>query len=64
MAADLGVGVSTLGKWIRLIRSEDAATLPDADVLRELERLGKENSVLRQERDILKKATAFFASQK
>ena len=64
VAADLGVGVSTLGKWINRIRAEGGASLPDPDLLREVERLRKENSILKQERDILKKATAFFASQK
>ena len=64
VAADLGVGVSTLGKWISRIRAEGDARLPDADVLKELEQLRKENRVLREEREVLKKATAFFAGLK
>ena len=36
---------------------------PDNDKDKELARLCKENRTLREERDILKKATAFFASQ-
>ena len=64
VAADLGVGVWTLGKWISRIRTEGEASLPDADLLNELERLRKENRILKEEREVLKKATAFFASQK
>jgi transposase len=38
--------------------------LPSADLLKEVEQLRRENRILKEERDILKKATAFFASQK
>lgn len=64
VASDLDVGLSTLGKWIRQFRTDEAPAVPDQTLLKEVERLRKENSVLRQEREILKKATAFFASQK
>ena len=64
VASDLGMGVSTLNAWIKLAQETEDASLPDAGLLREVERLRKENSVLRQEREILKKATAFFARQK
>lgn len=64
VASDLGVGLSTLGKWISRIRTEDDASLPDPDLLKELERLRKENRILKEEREVLKKATAFFASQR
>lgn len=63
MAADLGVGVSTLGKWKR---THDRAALmagPHDDVQMELARLRRENMLLRAERDLLKKATAFFAKE-
>ena len=33
------------------------------DVVAELKRLRRENEILRQERDILKRATAFFARE-
>jgi hypothetical protein len=36
----------------------------DLDLARENERLRRENRILKEERDILIKATAFFASQK
>jgi transposase len=64
VAADLGIGLSTLGKWISTYRPEVPADLPSADLLKEVEQLRRENRVLKEEREILKKATAFFASQK
>jgi transposase len=36
---------------------------PHEDVTQELARLRKENEILRQEREILKKAAAFFAKE-
>ena len=41
----------------------DPARPPDADVAAELKRLRRENEILRQERDILKRATAFFVTE-
>ena len=67
VAADLGIGQSTLGKWLSQYRSspEGAAQVQaDESVEAELHRLRKENRILKEEREILKKATQFFASQK
>ena len=64
LAADLGIGLSTLGKCISTYRPEAPADLPSADLLKEVEQLRRESRVLKEERDILRKATAFFASQK
>jgi len=64
VADDLGIGNSTLGKWITEYRHADLMSGPHDDVQKELKRLRKENRILREERDLLKKATAFFASQK
>jgi len=60
----LGVGYDTLRKWVELAKfnSEKSlvpADLPAAQRVRELE---KENARLRMERDILKKAAAYFAA--
>src|ERR671929_2310324 len=61
IAGDLGVGLSTLVRWIG--RSRDggavAPAAAESEVTAELKRLRRENEILRQERDILKKATAF-----
>ena len=64
VASDLGVGLSTLGKWISQYRPTDLILAPQADLARENERLRLENRVLREEREVLKKATQFFASQR
>ena len=62
VAEDLGIGRSTLEKWVRDYRkeqgSEERMNESEQD---ELKRLRKEVKTLRMERDILKKATAFFA---
>jgi transposase len=62
VAADLGVGLSTLGKWVSQYRPTDLVSAPQADLARENERLRLENRILKEEREILKKATQFFAS--
>ena len=64
VASDLGVGLSTLNKWVTAHRDMDVVSDKDLDLARENERLRRENRILKEERDILKKATAFFASQK
>jgi transposase len=63
IARDLGLSGGTLRKWV--VKAEPT---PAADSLRESERaellrLRRENRQLQLERDILKKATAFFARQ-
>ena len=63
VASDLGIGKSTLGKWIAQYRPTDLISAPQADLARENERLRLENRILKEEREILKKATQFFASQ-
>ena len=64
IADDLGVGMSTLNKWITAHRDTDVVSVEDRELAVENERLRRENRILREERDILKKATQFFASQK
>ena len=60
----LGVGMSTLNKWIMAHRDTDVVSPEDRELALENERLRRENRILREERDILKKTTPFFASQK
>lgn len=61
VASDLGVGFSTLAKWIQRSRPADLPPTADIDLAKENERLRKENRLLTEERELLKKATVFFA---
>ena len=66
IAADLGIGLSTLRTWIDGQRDREMEEpSPDRQeaLASELKRLRRENEVLRQEREILKRATAFFAKE-
>ena len=67
IADDLGVGVSTLTRWLAHSRDRQMEAPerppPGEDVGAELKRLRRENEILRQERDIVKKATAFFVKE-
>jgi transposase len=64
---DLGVSLSTLTRWLARAREremEDPSRRPAGeDPAAELKRLRRENEILRQERDILKRATVFFARE-
>ena len=65
-ARNLGVHANLLRTWKQKIEAEDEqseAGLTE-DERMELARLRSENKRLRMERDILKKATAFFANEK
>ncbi len=64
VADDLGVGMSTLNKWITAHRDTDVVSKEDLDLAQENDRLRRENRILKEEREVLKKATVFFASQK
>jgi len=64
VASDPGVGLSTLGKWIRAISAEAKMPERDADLLRENERLRKENRILRDLSRIRKQSGGLFARRK
>ena len=64
VASDLGVGMSTLNKWITAHRDTDVVSKEDLSLAQENERLRRENRLLKEEREILKKATQFFAGLK
>jgi transposase len=66
IAEDLGIGLSTLVRWIGRSRdrgAEGTGGAVETDTAAELKRLRRENEILRQERGILKRATAFFAKE-
>ncbi len=65
-ARNLGVHANLLRTWKQKIQAEDEqseARLTEGERM-ELASLRAENKRLRMERDILKKATAFFANEK
>jgi transposase len=66
-AANLGIAENLLRKWKKAIEGEGNQAFPGKGTLptleEELRRLRAENKRLQMERDILKKATAFFAKE-
>jgi transposase len=65
IARDLGINEGTLGNWMNMAKKRGEVTdkplsVEDRARLKELE---DENRRLRMEREILKKAAAWFASQ-
>ena len=53
VASDLGVGFSTLSKWIQQDRADPNKATTQSDLGRELTELRRENRLLREERDVL-----------
>lgn len=65
VARDLGISRSMVHRWVEEARRggpRPAAALSSGE-REELERLRRENKVLKMEREILKKAAAFFARE-
>ena len=66
-ARDLDVHENVLRKWVRELAGDAQHAFPGKGVMKpeaaEIERLKKEVAKLRMERDILKKAAAFFAKE-
>ena len=65
VARNLGIVEGTLGNWVAKARENGEVKEPELTVSdrAELQRLRRENQTLKMERDFLKKAAAFFASQ-
>jgi transposase len=65
VARSIGVHEMTLGKWVK--KAKDSGRVLDKDLSEtertELERLRKENAILRMERDFAKKVAAWFAKE-
>jgi transposase len=66
-ARNLGINPSVLARWKSQLASEGTNAFPGKGRLtpekEELQKLRKENQRLKMERDILKKAAAFFANE-
>ena len=63
VTTDFGIGFSTLSRWIQRERRNPQKPTVQSDLEREIAELRKENRMLREERDVLKKATVFFAER-
>jgi transposase len=65
LAIELGVSVTTVRNWLRTVPKEkQTATGRVLSLEEQVRALKKENERLREEREILKKATAFFAKER
>ena len=53
VADDLGVGVSTLNKWLTVHRDTDVVSKEDLRLIQDNDRLRRENRILKGDRDIL-----------
>ena len=62
-ARSLDIGDNLIRRWKREFEEEASGTRLGADEREELKRLRKENRLLRMEKDILKKASAYFAKE-
>jgi transposase len=65
VAEELDLGEQMLGRWVaqERARTDDPPAALDTDERAELERLRVENAELRMDREFLKKAAAFFATE-
>lgn len=63
VAADFGIGFSTPSRWIQQDRRNPGKRTFQSDLECELSELRKESRMLREAKDVLKKATVFFAQR-
>lgn len=63
VARDLGINVNTLYNWLNALAEKPAKNMANNDSLEEIKRLKKALAQAEMERDILKKAAAYFAKE-
>ena len=63
VAPKLGVSWHTARQWVQQARRDGAITRVEEDVIAENARLRRENQELRDTNELLKAASAFFASE-
>jgi len=65
IAKDLGIKTTTLYSWVNKIKSTEVPGTEQSNeqMFDELVRLKKELAEVKEQRDILKKATAYFAKE-
>jgi transposase len=62
-ARSLGIGDNLIRRWKREFEEEASGARLGTDEREELKRLRKENRLLRMEKEILKKASQYFAKE-
>ena len=62
-ARSLGIATNMLYRWKQKVEDQQQGKVLSEDERDELKRLRKENKNLRMEKEILKKASAFFAKE-
>ncbi len=62
-ARSLGIGANLIGRWKRQLEDEASGKGLSKDEREELKQLRRENRELKMEKDILEKASAYFAKQ-
>ena len=63
VARELNIGETAVRRWVNQAEALGSADSLSPDERAELQRLRKENRELRMEKEILAKATAFFAKE-
>ena len=63
VAGELGIGETAVRRWVQQAEASGSVDSLGPDERSELRRLRKENQELRMEKEILRKATAFFAKE-
>lgn len=63
VAKSLGISDGSLATWVKQAERDELPGALDPDERAELERLRKENRELKMDREILRKAAAYFARE-